>query len=184
MTKINYYLGDLFDNVNEGDLLIHVCNNRGAMASGFVVPLAKYYPDARACYIDWFHQTYDEHNVPPNLGEVQFVNAPFVSGKPTICVGNMIAQTLEPGKTRQLDYEALYKCLEKVVIHKGGPMCPRLVFPLFGSGLAGGSWSIVAAMIDEVVAPYFDILDCYVMNETDLPEEFRPLLIKPNGMDT
>jgi hypothetical protein len=67
---------------------------------------------------------------------------------------NMIAQngTISQNNPRPLNYEALVKCMvdvrnyiqssdkDKVQIH-----CPK-----FGSGLAGGNWSFIKDIIDDV----------------------------------
>lgn len=65
------------------------------------------------------------------------------------------------GSGRQVDYEAVYKCLEQVKIYtdtlreqSGKPIDIR--FPKIGCGLAGGEWSIIRPMFEKLL-PYANI---------------------------
>ena len=53
---LSYVEGDLFDflNADHHVMIAHVCNDKGAWGSGFVVPLAKKYPTTRQEYINWY----------------------------------------------------------------------------------------------------------------------------------
>ena len=62
--KIKYQVGDLFeaiDSYKEKIIIAHVCNNKGAWGSGFVIPLGKKYPLAKSEYLEnfeWFDLMY------------------------------------------------------------------------------------------------------------------------------
>lgn len=119
-------------------LIIHVCNNKGAWGAGFVLALENKWPEAGQRY-----KKYIKEYGTDALGSVYFVEV-----EKDVWVGNMIAQTLE-GKERELDYEALYKCLEQVekFAYKND-LCIQC--PQFGAGLAGADWIVVEAMLQSV----------------------------------
>lgn len=145
-----YKTGDLFADIEsliKGPkvlLLPHICNNVHKWGAGFVVPLGKRFPEAVAA----FFQKKDD-----KLGIVQFVqdeNLPII-----IC--NMYAQnginnsTLAYQATICLQYIELQTCMNKVrekaieLIQSGKKV--QIACPKFGSGLAGGNWTIIESMI-------------------------------------
>jgi O-acetyl-ADP-ribose deacetylase (regulator of RNase III) len=147
---INYIEGDLFDYVPNSDdevvVICHVCNNIKAWGAGFVIPLAKKYPEARQAYLEMPTQ---------NLGEVGFV---FTEDEKVV-VANMIGQEGVGPKFEDnrlippIRYEALKKCMEQVlrivnVLKEQKKV--SIACPLFGSGLAGGSWDVISKMIEEI----------------------------------
>lgn len=147
---INYIEGDLFANLpNDKNVVIaHVCNNKGGWGSGFVIPLAKWNPQTKQEYLDWFNlgdnwDTGAEYPTtgPFRLGEVQFVK------KDNILTANMVAQTL--GGVRPLFYNKLVHCMEKVANVAVKRKC-EIYAPLFGSGLAGGNWEFIQCLIRDI----------------------------------
>lgn len=131
---IRYIQGNLFDHVSPGVVIPHVCNDIGAWGAGFVVPLAKAFPQSKEAYLSLSHR---------RLGVTQFVGVD--NG---VTVANMIAQRgigrSETGAI-PLRYDALETCMKSVAefCHDG----LRIVCPEFGCGLAGGKWEIVERMI-------------------------------------
>jgi hypothetical protein len=103
-------------------IIAHICNNEGAWGAGFVVPLGKRYPGAKAEYLGRGHW---------NLGETQFIF------RDDIIIANMIAQTLV-GDDR-VKYPALRNCLldvaDMAIRHGASVHMPRI-----GCGLAGSNW--------------------------------------------
>src|SRR5581483_3425636 len=69
---LSYVEGDLFGPIKamtgKTVLLPHVCNNRGAWGSGFVVPLMRHFPKTRELYMKWFNgETPPEATYPGGL---------------------------------------------------------------------------------------------------------------------
>lgn len=145
-----YKTGDLFADIEsliKGPtvlLLPHVCNNAHKWGAGFLVPLGKRFPEAVAAF---FRKKDDK------IGVVQFVqdeNLPII-----IC--NMFAQkdiqtsTAAHQVTSTLQYLELQKCMIQVgerakeLIQSGKKV--QIACPKFGSGLAGGNWTIIENMI-------------------------------------
>ena len=160
--KIKYVEGDLFQPIlampPEKTIFIgHVANNLGIMGSGFVVPLAKYFPSAKQEYHKW-HEANNWQGKPFQLGETQFV---IVNKNPNVIVANMIAQNNVIRNTngiRPLRYNALAKCMDEVakVINEleqettfSGLKDVEIVAPSFGSNLAGGDWNFIAELIQD-----------------------------------
>ena len=175
--KIKYVEGDLFDPIlaykKSGTILVpHVVNCKGAFGAGFVVPLARTFPVVRERYIEWADSKgYDiAHSKNPHfgLGQTQFVLAQegtsvtahtvvvqdgiSLSAKqetiPFIYVCNMCAQTL--GGPRPLFYNHLVACMEQVAEFSLKHESPRIVCPLFGSDLAGGSLEVILPLIQDI----------------------------------
>lgn len=165
--SIQNVVGDLFKFVanatSEHVVIPHVCNDIGAWGSGFVVPLGAAYPAAKQSYKEWHDkQTWtnpDGTEVPFELGQVQFVKV-----TEEITVANMVGQhqtcwsDFGPGLLLPpVRYLAIAKALEQVANY-----CKKLHHdrqkievhcPKFGSGLAGGKWEVLEALLDEIVSP-------------------------------
>lgn len=169
--SIKYVEGDLFQHVPDDSLqtivLTHVCNDKGAMGSGFVIPLAKHYPRAKESYLEWAHS--NEPEMPFQQGEVQFVEV-RKDPLPLIFVANMVAQTL--GGPHPLSYDSLEKCMEKVA-NFAERFQARIVAPLFGSGLAGGSWPKIEHMICQQWIPRGIPVTVYYLPQF-LPQDWNP----------
>lgn len=144
-TSLRYVEGDLFDFVpgrlptTEQDVFIpHVCNNCGLWGKGFVVPLGKKWPAVKQKY----RQAYI--NGPFQIGWTQCVPV-----TPGITVCNMVAQEgIYPRNgVPPIRYEALEECMAQVAAECDTADFPTIHAPLFGAGLAGGSWTIIEDMI-------------------------------------
>jgi hypothetical protein len=138
-------------------------NDCRAWGSGFVVPLGRKFPEAREKYLGWCDtKGYDMpySNYPRlGLGNTQFVEVV----KDKITVANMMAQTL--GGTRPLYYNYLSKCMDEVAVFASKKNA-RIIAPMFGSGLAGGNWEFVEALLE----------DCWLDN--DIPVDIYYILGK------
>lgn len=127
------------------NIIVHVCNDRGAWGAGFVMALSKRWHAPELLYRHWHKGDGEIGNVtgPFRQGEVQ-----FIAVYDSIVVANMIAQTL--GGERPLNDNALRACLEKVadfaVERKASVHMPRI-----GCGLAGGKWEEVEPIINETL---------------------------------
>jgi len=143
-TEKKYVKGDLFDNIggfNGYTIIPHIVNSVGAWGSGFVVPLAKHFPQSKKMYL--------KHWESFNLGDVQFVRC-----SDSVTVANMFAQEGILGQnSKPIRYTALLKCMENVryVIDNSKTPC-RIVAPKFGSLRACGNWELIEELIQEVWA--------------------------------
>ena len=128
-------------------IMAHVVNDVGGWGKGFVVPLAKLWPQSRSAY----RREWRKHK----LGDVQFVEV-----EDTVTVANMFAQRGLGRGQRRLRYGALRDALRSVAKYaksNGG----RIQMPKIGCGLAGGDWTTVRAMIEEELGD-LDVTICIV----------------------
>ena len=162
---IKYKEGDLFTQLEDNDCIIHCCNNIGAWGSGFVIPLENYFPEVKEAYKDWTHEIEPKandfrSNSKMQLGHIQVITGLQYADNSISCV-NMIGQNgiARSDYPRPLHYDAIYRCLERI------RYCPQLngvrkVGPKFGAGLAGGSWSVIEAMINDIFKDREIIIFC------------------------
>jgi len=146
---ITYCRGNIFDYIPENDKVVvlpHVMNNLGGWGAGFTGPLGKKYPHVEKSWREWFLGT------KPQIGEVQCVKA-----EEDLYIMNMIAQESYKSLTNQrpLNYEYLYQCMSQVknfVLNgqKNDSKPWEIHTVKFGAGLGGGSWRVIAAMIDDL----------------------------------
>jgi len=121
-------------------LIVHVCNDVGAWAAGFVVALSKRYREPEKAY----------RGITPGervLGAVQFV----AIGDGSVTVANMIAQA---GITRlagpPISYPALEISLTRVAdFARKGRFSIHM--PRIGCGLGGGRWGSVEPIIERTL---------------------------------
>lgn len=132
-----HHIGSAIEPVGEDKFIIaHVTNNLGAWGAGFVVPLGRAWPEARAAYMKDYSEGVLEY------GHVSFVQITDLDRQGWIA--NMTAQTL--GVENPLNMEALKECVGKVIAfakEKGA----SIHSPRFGAGLAGGNWKDIEALI-------------------------------------
>ena len=145
---IKYVKGDLFDMVEPGVIIPHVCNNQNKWGRGFVVPLIKHYLSAREAFDEWYRGKMQD------APEFQLGQAQIVEVDDKVLVANMVAQVFyvrDGGlrQTRPLYYNHLMECMYQV-----GEVCLawnyRILAPKFGSELAGGNWEFVEALIYDI----------------------------------
>lgn len=152
--KIRYVEGDATKPIPHPIIIPHVVNDVGAWGAGFVLALSEKWPLAEHSYLLWSAAGYPAHlgqhlNLPPfQLGQVQFVD---VTGpQQSIFVANMCAQTGLMSRRNQVPLvrPALANCMRKVrefaLEHHAVIHAPR-----FGSGLAGGRWEDIEALIEK-----------------------------------
>ena len=148
-------------NIYKGDLLLHfadysrpvvsaiahVCNCQGVMGSGLALAIKTRYPEAYAAYKN------DELKY---IGGLPLGTMSFAEIRPGKHIYNLHAQDFygKDGR-RYLNYEALYVSLERVCKHMNTAGLETLGVPFcMGSGLAGGNWNIVQAMVIAVCKEY------------------------------
>lgn len=145
-TAINDKL--LTDNKSYTIIVPHVCNNIDVFGAGFAGYIAKYYPIAK----ENFHLLGNK----AVLGYTQFVVAN--TNKKTnsqLVIANMIAQneTINKGNPRPINYAALVRCMIEIkrfitTDKSDNSICIHA--PKFGSGLAGGNWSFIECLIEDI----------------------------------
>lgn len=139
---IEYVLGDAGMPDSAGAaVIIHLCNDLGLWATGFMPGLARRWPQARTQYLAWHSGALA---VPFAPGEVQFVLV-----APDLWVANLIGQQgVRPVEgVPPIRYAAVQAGLARVGmfarLHGASAHIPRL-----GWSLAGGNWDRLAAIIE------------------------------------
>jgi hypothetical protein len=138
---LRYVNGDIFEVLTkaEGKSVIcpHIVNDWKLWGSGFVIPLAAHFPEARSRY---FEQQL-------TLGNCEIVG---VGGN--IYIANMVGQhgVKGPKNPIPINYDALRSCMT-IVRDKAlsMPGC-EIWAPKFGSERAGGDWTVIEGMIKEL----------------------------------
>jgi O-acetyl-ADP-ribose deacetylase (regulator of RNase III) len=160
---MKYVHGNMLD-VTKG-ILVHGCNTHGVMGSGIAKAIKDKWPTS-------VYEQYHDHCKPfvdakkhrQLLGTIQ-ITLP----SPTLIVVNAFTQHTYGFGERHVDYEAVAKCFECVVKELKPEMGP-LYFPLIGAGLGGGSWPVIAMIIEETVPVEFDPT-LYLLPGTDIPDK-------------
>ncbi len=134
-SKITYLKGDATKPSSLGNkIIIHCCNNKGKWGAGFVLALSRKWPRTKTTYL--------QNSL--ELGTISLLQV-----EKEIYVANVIGQDGYGRRGRYVKYEALRKGLGKVAIfatsNKASIHGPRL-----GSGLAGGEWTIIEAILEDV----------------------------------
>ena len=137
---------DILDYIQPNNLTIigHGCNTENIMQAGIAAYLLLKYP-----YI--YVIDCSTKKGPEKLGT--FSTAKISDN---LYILNCYTQE-KTGKGRQVDYEAVYKCLENVqrmiiqVKQRIGNQMIDLRFPQIGCGLAGGDWNIIEKMFDKLL---------------------------------
>lgn len=139
---ITYLKGDATCPQAKGHKIIaHVCNDIGKWGKGFVMAVSAKWPEVRDFYLKCYRL-----GINSSIGNVQFVQA-----QPYIEIASMIAQHgIKTGSHGPpIRYDALTKCLLLVAseakYHKASVHMPRI-----GCGLAGGKWSQVEPIINDI----------------------------------
>lgn len=142
---IEYRRGDATCPEGAGPKIIaHVCNDAGKWGAGFVLAVSRRWKSPEQEYRRSFANGRGLH-----LGEVQFVPV-----NQDVTVANMVAQrgTRRRGGVPPIRYDALRAALTEVarfaLAHGASVHMPRI-----GSGLAGGNWEDISAMIAETLGP-------------------------------
>ena len=172
---LKYVEGDLFDEIkpklakpDHTVYLPHVCNNVNVWSGGFVVPLAVAYPAAKEEYKKQGAKGPDGLV----LGQTQYVHWQPNANEATLIICNMISQnTTQP--PRPLMYNHLARCMTEIgymAVNQRARTETEICCPMFGSGLAGGNWDFIEALIE----------DCWICNDIDVTVYYLPQFL-PEG---
>lgn len=140
---IRYVVGDATApqrKAGEKVIIPHVCNCEGGWGRGFVLALSQKWKEPEALY------RRRHRSGTMKLGEMHFIDV----GNDTF-VANMVAQVLHWKDGPPIRYDALRECLEYVAIHARKHNA-SVHAPRFGSGLAGGRWETIEALINETMS--------------------------------
>ena len=138
---IRYVTGDLLDAPEH--IIVHGCNAQGVMGSGVAKTIRDTYPEAYNLYR---HQ-YNQNGL--KLGEIIIYE--YDSCRMVV---NMITQEFYGKDGKQyVSYEAIeagFRNLHKW-IGETFMADPGVAIPMIGSGLGGGDWDTIAAIIESVM---------------------------------
>lgn len=130
---------DMLD--SENVIVAHGCNAQGAMGSGAALAVINKYPANKKTYQDRHKRT------PLRLGEVVW----HLELKQRRVIANCITQEFAGADGRKyVDYDAIltsYNLVADVAIANG---YAAIATCQVGSGLAGGNWSILLAILEQV----------------------------------
>lgn len=138
MAEITYIAGDVTEPLLCGnDCIVQVVNNVGAYGAGVSGAIAKKWPRVKEAF---------ENHIRA-LGIVSWVQV-----EDGFFVGNMYAQNglRNASNKKPLRYGALAECLSSV------RQCrfAHVHMPKIGRGLAGGDWTIVSELIQDILVDY------------------------------
>jgi len=145
VNSIKYLIGDATEPQGEGfKVVVHICNSIGGWGAGFVMALSKKWKQPEKKYREWYAKKKSSIGRPFGLGEIDLVK---VENDIIIC--NLIGQEdiASRANVPPIRYDAVEKGLEALSNilqkHKGSSVHG----PRFGSGLAGGTWDKIEAII-------------------------------------
>lgn len=144
---LNYLEGDATDPVGDGNkIIVHCCNDIGAMGSGFVIPLAQRYPTAKARYLKAFEDG------TPQLGDVIWaIGSGRVFDNNEVWIANLIGQHGVKGRTSDgqvpIRYDAVNVGFREIAQVIAEDYTASIHMPRMGAGLAGGDWRVIEALI-------------------------------------
>ena len=146
---ISFANGDIFNYVQDGDIVLHQVNCKGVMGSGLALQIRKMFPDAYESY-----KSYCKENDYNCLGDVFLTRVKLHDISFTI--GNCFGQESFGTRKVQTDYKALEQCFKeiKLISHANHRI---LITYYIGCGLGGGDWRIVSKMIEDILG------DCNVL---------------------
>lgn len=127
--------GDLFKNAKTPCIIMHGCNARGVMASGFALEVKNRYP--------WAYNDYAVHQ--RTMGSVIFSKYPF---EPVIANAITQASFGKDPNTQYVSYEAVTSCCRVVAQYAKTASLP-IHLPLIGGGLGNGKADILMSIFND-----------------------------------
>ena len=136
-------LGDLVQKAKAGefDVIVHGCNCFCTMGAGIAKTIKQVFPAAYEA---------DVATVAGDKAKLgQYSVASVQAGGKPLTIVNAYTQYEWKGPGRKADYEAIRQVFHRVKQEYAGQ---RIGYPAIGAGLAGGGWSVIAAIIEEELA--------------------------------
>ena len=159
---LKYEQGNVLSYFDKSKVIVipHICNNIGGWGSGFVLSLSKKWPQHLKLlspeyrYRTWYRNGFEEYSGPFGLGQIQ-----ICVPQKNVHVINMIAQNgVKTNNDKPIKYEALVYCMRQVQRYidslnasSTSSTQVEIQCPKFGSGLAGGNWSFIEELINEIL---------------------------------
>ena len=127
-------------------IIVHGCNSVGVMGAGIALQIKNRFPDA----FEEYKKEFIRHGLALGTATVATVDT-------NKYIVNAITQTLSGDRRRQVNYEAIAECFERVglfheKIEKQTGTNLDIVFPKIGAGLGGGNWDIISTIIDKTIS--------------------------------
>ncbi len=143
MAKLTYLIGDATQPIireDEYSVIVHCCNTLGVWGAGFVIPLAKRYPNARSSYFNYIY-----------IGNINLGDVDEVKVTDNIYVENLMGQKFI-GKGTNGEIPCDYNAIEKGFLNIIATWFNRneyysIHMPRIGCGLAGGDWKVIEDII-------------------------------------
>lgn len=147
--SVEHVTGNLLD-FTTWNVALHIVSRQYVMGAGLAKQIKEEFPAAYDAYKAAFSKEKDGTLVAPPLGSL--IPAEVMAGKRVV---NAVAQDGIGTDKRQLDYEALYVCLEQMerLLREAAADGRNWVLGLphgLGCGLAGGALPVVEAMIHHI----------------------------------
>lgn len=139
--------GDLFDLLPEDNwVLIHGVNAIGAWGKGFVVPLGEHFPEAKSDYLQWV-------NGHPAVGSLHITPIKDRGFVVHVVTQSNIRSSVNP---TPFELEGLVNGLVRLKKLLARSPDIKIYMPMIGTGLGGGKWHQIEAVIRAVMRG-FDI---------------------------
>jgi O-acetyl-ADP-ribose deacetylase (regulator of RNase III) len=140
---ILYVVGDATRPQGAGaKVIVHCVNDIGVWGAGFVLAIDRRWAIVADRYRSWHRAP--QPDAPFHLGAVQFVEV-----EPQLWVANLVGQhrTIREGELIPIRYEALTLGFQTVATFCRGRQA-SVHAPRLGAGLARGSWSKIAKLLE------------------------------------
>lgn len=130
--KIKYEKGDVLKSSH--NFVLHGCNARGVMGSGVAKQIVIQYPYAYQQYME----LYNSRGL--HLGEIQLVKC-----RDRTIINAITQQSYGRSGLRYVSYDAVAFAMESLEETLYGE---TVAMPMIGTGLGGGDWSVISAIIE------------------------------------
>jgi O-acetyl-ADP-ribose deacetylase (regulator of RNase III) len=146
---IKYVRGDATAPPPGGNrIIVHICNDHGSWAAGFVMAVSRRWIEPEACYRLYAKSFKGE---PMEMGAVQLVQV-----EDCLWVANVIGQTKASTSRDGRYVPPIRECMVRIGLHriykKAMKLQATIHMPRIGTGLAGGNWDDIEPIIDEELA--------------------------------
>ena len=131
---MKYITGDLIEQSEEFDVIVHGCNCFCTMGAGIALQIKYKFPEA---YMVDIQTQYGDRD---KLGTITYTK----NTKPIIV--NAYTQYKYTRDDVDADYNAIRTCMKEIKNKFNGK---KIGMPLIGAGLAGGDWNIISKIIEE-----------------------------------
>jgi hypothetical protein len=143
---ITYLEGDATNPIGDDfKLLPHITNDLGAWGSGYVLALSKKWSEP-----EYYYRMHEEERL---LGKNQYIRVEHDTTVVNMCAQHGIGRDKDGNPP--IRYDALRECLKALYEYAYNLSYTKgritIHAPRFGSGLSGGSWEVIEAMIKEEI---------------------------------